>query len=207
MSETQGESHGEVTVTKDISFYDESRVRLSQDDSLAELQQDILRASFQKGVVHLDSGVDQPYFFEKYLIVARPTILRRLARFLAARVPAGTDRVAAPTLGAVAIGTAVSLESGLPLAIVRSGQGEDQGNRPVEGGLHPGEIVVLIEDVVVTGQRALRAVEKLRNAGVQVGLVISVVDCERGAQKRFAEAGLDYDPLFRSSNLLPEGKS
>lgn len=201
------ETDSDDAASDGIRFYDENRVRLSESDSLAELQEDILRASFQRGAVQLDSGVEQPYFFEKYLIVARPTILRRLARFLAARLPAGTDRVAAPTLGAVAIGTAVSLESGLPLAIVRSDQDEKSGGRAVEGGLHPGEVVVLIEDVVVTGQRALRAIRKLRDAGVQVALVISVVDCDRGAGERFAEAGLDYQPLFRSSALLPEGLS
>ena len=201
------EENSEVAVSKGLNFYDENRVRFTDVETLAELREDILRASFQTGTVRLDSGVEQPYFFEKYLIVAKPTILRRLARFLAARIPAGTDRVAAPTLGAVAIGTAVSLESGLPLAIVRSRQGESRRGRAVEGGLHPGEIVVLVEDVVVTGQRALRAVEELRNEGVEVGLIVSVVDCDRGATTRFADANLDYEPLFRSSMLLPEETS
>lgn len=192
-----------IAVRKDLRFADEDRVRLSDEATLAELREDIVRASFQRGTVKLDSGVEQPYFFEKYLIVAKPTILRRLARFLAARIPAGTDRVAAPTLGAVAIGTAVSLESGLPLAIVRSSLAEKPRGRAVEGGLHPGEIVVLVEDVVVTGQRALRAVEELRAEGVEVTGIIGVVDCDRGADERFAAAGLTYDPLFRSSLLLP----
>jgi orotate phosphoribosyltransferase len=201
------ETKGAIAVTKNIRFYDESRVRLTEGASLAELQEDIMRASFERGVVTLDSGVEQPYFFEKYLIIAKPTILRRLARFMASRIPAGTDRVAAPTLGAVAIGTAVSLESGLPLAIVRSNEGENRRGRAVEGGLHAGEVVVLIEDVVVTGQRALRAVEKLRQVGVKVDQVISVVDCDRGAGELFTKAGLSYDPLFRSSTLLPGGMS
>lgn len=201
------EAESEAAVSQNLGLYDEDRIRLSDAEALAELQEDIVRASFQKGTVRLDSGVEQPYFFEKYLIVARPMILRRLARFLASRIPAGTDRVAAPTLGAVAVGTAVSLESGLPLAIVRSRQSESSRGRPVEGGLHPGEIVVLIEDVVVTGQRALRAVKVLRDEGIEVGLVISVVDCDRGAAALFAEAGLDYDPLFRSPALLPERMS
>lgn len=201
------ETDGEVSVNKALRFYDESRVRLSEVDSLAELREDILRASFQKGAVQLDSGVEQPYFFEKYLIVARPTILRRLSRFLAARIPAGTDRIAAPTLGAVAIGTAVSLETGLPLAIVRSGEADGSARRSVEGGLHPGEIVILIEDVVVTGQRALAAVRTLREAGVTVTAVVSVIDCGRGAAARFAEEGLDYDPLFQTPTLLPKGSS
>lgn len=196
-----------VSVSRTLRFYDENRVRLSEADALAELREDILRASFQKGAVQLDSGVEQPYFFEKYLIVSRPTILRRLARFLAARIPAGTDRIAAPTLGAVAIGTAVSLESGLPLAIVRGGKSDESRSRSVEGGLHPGEVVILIEDVVVTGQRALMAVRTLREAGVHVTGVISVIDCGRGADKSFAEDGLFYDPLFQTPTLLPKGAS
>jgi orotate phosphoribosyltransferase len=193
------EANNEPAVDRNLKFYQENRVRLSDAETLSELRDDILRASFQKVSVQLDSGVEQPYFFEKYLIVAKPTILRRVARLLAARIPSGTDRVAAPTLGAVAIGTAVSLESGLPLAIVRSESGR---GRAVEGGLHPGEIVVLIEDIVVTGQRALRAVQELRDEGAEVGLVVSVVDCDRGAAVLFAEAGLDYHPLFSSSMML-----
>ena len=195
--------HGGIAVSKDLRLADEDRVRLSDEATLAELQEDIVRASFQRGAVTLDSGVEQPYFFEKYHIVSRPTILRRVARFLAARVPAGTERVAAPTLGAVAIGTAVSLESGLPLAIVRNSVAEEPRGRAVEGGLHLGELVVLVEDVVVTGERALRAVAELRAEGVELTGILSVVDCDRGAEERFAAAGLDYDPLFRTSLLLP----
>lgn len=191
-------------MTKRLKFYDEDRVRLPEVKTLAELREDIMRASFQKKVVQLDSGIEQPYYFEKYLMVARPTILRRLARLIASRIPAGTDRVASPTLGAVAVGTAVSLESGLPLAIVRSRQGEYRGGRTVEGGIHPGEIVVLVEDVVATGQRALRAVNDLRDAGAEVGLVMSVIDCERGATARLAKASVQYSPLFSSSMLLPK---
>ncbi len=195
------EANNDLAVDRDLEFYQENRVRLSDAETLSELRDDILRASFQKVSVQLDSGVEQPYFFEKYMIVAKPTILRRVARLLAARVPPGTDRVAAPTLGAVAIGTAVSLESGLPLAIVRSESGR---GRAVEGGLHPGEIVVLIEDIVVTGQRALRAAQKLRDEGVEVRIVVSLVDCDRGAAVLLAEAGLDYHPLFSSSMMLSE---
>ena len=182
-----------------FNIFDLNRVRLSQAQGLHELKDDLLRASYQPGAVHLDSGVEQPYFFDKYLIVSRPSILRRLSRYLAERVPAETDRIAAPTLGALAIGTAVALETGLPLAIVRTEWDEKQKGRPVEGGLHQGETVVLIEDVVVTGSRALGAVERLRNAGARVTAVLAAVDCERGADRRLADADLLYEPLFRYS--------
>lgn len=184
-----------------LNLFDETRLRLADVDALRELREDLLRASFQRREVRLDSGVQQPYFFDKYLIASRPSILRRLARFLAGEVPPGTDRIAAPTLGAVAFGTAVSLETGLPLAIVRTHWASSQRGEAVEGGLHRGETVVLIEDVVVSGSRALHAVERLRSAGATVTAVVAAIDCERGADAAMARNEVAYIPLFRYSNF------
>lgn len=178
------------------------RVRLTDSQALNELRTDLLRAAYQPGEVHLDSGVDLPYFFDKYLIVAKPAILRRLGRFLAACVPHGTDRLAAPTLGAVPLGTAVSLETGLPLAVVRSHSAPGRRGQPVEGGLSRGEQVCLVEDIVVTGTRAAAGVERLREAGAEVTAIISVIDCERGADARLHSLGASYHPLFGYSALF-----
>lgn len=202
MSPSDGESE---PVAGTLNLFQESRLRLADADAVHELRDDLLRASFQRGNVHLDSGVDQPYFFDKYLIVSRPAILRRLSRFLSRYVPPGTDRVAAPTLGAVALGTAVSLETGLPLAVVRTQWEDRRRGRPVEGGLHPGETVALIEDVVVTGSRALQAVQRLRDAGAEVAAVVAAVDCGRGADARLSEATVDYLPLFRYTTNTDRG--
>jgi orotate phosphoribosyltransferase len=136
------------------------------------------------------------------LIVARPAILRRLGRFLAAQVPQGTDRIAAPTLGAVALGAAVSLETGLPFAIVRSHSASGSRGLPVEGGLSRGETVCLVEDVVVTGTRAAAAVRQLRDVGAEVASVISVIDCERDGETRLRSLGVAYQPLFRYTALF-----
>src|SRR3954454_14551642 len=80
-----------------LNLFEENRVRLTDADALRELRDDLMRVSFERRDVRLDSGVQQPYFFDKYLIASRPSILRRLARFLSAHVPAGTDRLPAPT--------------------------------------------------------------------------------------------------------------
>jgi orotate phosphoribosyltransferase len=185
----------------ELNLFEQSRVRLADAQALAELRDDLVRVSFQRRDVELDSGVRQPYFFDKYLIASRPSVLRRLARFLAARVPPGTDRLAAPTLGAVAFGTAVSLETGLPLAIVRTHWDGSRGGGAVEGGLHRGETVVLIEDVVVSGSRALHAVARLRAVGATVAAVVAAIDCERGADAAMTAEGVPYLPLFHFSDF------
>ena len=172
-------------------------IRQARAAALAELREDLKRSAFQKGDFTLASGVHHDYYFNKYLFVTRPGILRRLGRYLGELVPPDTDRLAAPALGAVVLGAAVSLELGLPLVIVRpqvSDAPEEQ--RIIEGGLYGGERVVLVEDVVVTGSRASRAVAHLTEGEAEVTHVVAVLDCLEGAAERFATDAIEYRPLF-----------
>jgi orotate phosphoribosyltransferase len=172
-------------------------IRQSRDSALGELRDDLKRSAFQKGDFTLASGVRHDYYFNKYLFVTRPGILRRLGRYLGELIPPDTDRLAAPALGALALGVAVSLELGLPLVIVRPSLADGpEAQRIVEGGLYTGERVVLVEDVVVTGKRAGRAVSHLVDAGADVRRIVAVVDCLEGAAELFSSDAIEYQPLF-----------
>jgi hypothetical protein len=72
--------------------------------------------------------------------LARPAILRRVALALAERVPPSTSRIVASGDGALAIGTALSLTTGLALAAVE----QSVPPRVVFGELHRGESVVCV---------------------------------------------------------------
>ncbi|QIN78499.1 orotate phosphoribosyltransferase [Rubrobacter marinus] len=183
-----------------IDLLSENRLRLSREEALAELRADIVRAAYVEGDFVFASGLRRGYYFDKYLFETRPAILRRLARFLAELVPEGTERLVAPALGAVALGTAISLESGLPLAIVRPDP-EPGSPRAIEGELYAGENVALIEDVVVTGGRALRAISRVREAGANARHAVAVLDRREGAEERFAEHSASYAYLFTPEDL------
>jgi orotate phosphoribosyltransferase len=178
----------------------ESRVRLERDQALAELRADIMRVAYLTGDFELSRGLRRPYYFDKYAFQTRPAILRRLGTFLAELVPREADRLAAAALGAVALGTAVSLELGLPLVIVRP-EAQPDSRRAFEGELYSGEAVTLIEDVVVTGDRALRAIDPLRRAGARVTHIVAVLDRREGAAKRLTEESIDYRPLLTPEDL------
>jgi orotate phosphoribosyltransferase len=160
----------------------------------------MVRAAYVEGDFVLADGLRTNYYFDKYLFETRPAILRRLSHFLADLVPRETERLAAPALGAVALGTAVSLELGLPLVIVRLDR-EPESSRTIEGELYADEGVTLIEDVVVTGSRALRAIVRLNDAGARVRQVVSVLDRREGAAERFSEASVGYHHLFTPEEL------
>ena len=86
---------------------------------LRELGRDLVKASYLKGDFVLRSGRRSNRYFDKFLFETDPVLLKRLGHHLAELVPEATRRLAAPELGAVLLGGAVSLETGLPLLLVR----------------------------------------------------------------------------------------
>lgn len=191
-------------MTRPIDLLAASRLQLSAEQALDELRQDIVRAALVEGTFVLAAGTTRRFYFDKYLFETRPAILRRLSRFISQLVPAGTDRLAAPTLGAVPLGTAVSLELGLPLVIIRMDQ---EPERPrIEGELYPGESVTVVEDVVASGSRALNTVVRIRGVGAVVRSLVAVVDRGEGGAERLVAAGVDYRHLFTPTQLGIEGE-
>src|ERR671935_2293976 len=106
---------------------------------LDSLARDLVDAAYLKGDFVLRSGKRSNYYFDKYLFETRPAILRRLGRELGRLVPSGADRIAAPELGAVLLGGAVSMELDKPLVIVRKDAKDYGTSKAIEGRLEPGE--------------------------------------------------------------------
>jgi len=169
-----------------------------------ELARDVVAAAYLRGAFVLSSGQPSSYYIDKYLFATKPTVLRRLASLLAERVP-DVDRLAGPELGSVPITAALSLETGVPFVIVRKERKAYGTSAGIEGELHQGERVLLVEDVVSTAAQALTAASKLTAAGASVAGVLAVVDREQGGAEAVTAAGLSFDALFRLSELpLPE---
>ena len=166
-----------------------------------QLARDLVSVAYLEGDFLLRSGKRSRYYFDKYLFETVPSILRRLGEELATLVPGGTQRLAAPELGAVLLGGAVSMVTDIPLVLVRKGEKGYGTSKLLEGRLEPGERVAVIEDVLTTGGEAINAVGKLRDAGAEVLGLIAVLDREEGAAENLAAAGIPFRPLYRRSDL------
>jgi len=84
---------------------------------------------------------------------------------------------------------AVSLETGLPVAVVRK-QAKEYGTRAqVEGAVPPGATVTLLEDVSTTGHQVRRAAEVLTEAGASIARIVLAID--RGGADHLRSAGYD----------------
>jgi orotate phosphoribosyltransferase len=165
------------------------------------LGRELVAASYLKGDFVLRSGKRSNRYFDKFLFETDPSLLRRLGHHLAQLVPAETQRLAAPELGAVLLGGAVSMETGLPLVLVRKEPKGYGTSKQIEGRFEPGDRVTVIEDVVTTGGDSLRSAQVLRDVGVEVIHLVVVLDRGEGGEENIRAAGIPYSPLFRISDL------
>ena len=113
-----------------------------------------------------------------------------------------TDVVAGLTLGADPLVSGVSLVSALDkrmvngLIVRKEAKGHGTGAW-IEGPLpSEGSKITVLEDVVTTGGSALKAVEKLRDAGYKVDRVVALVDRLEGGRDAIVEAGLELCSIF-----------
>ena len=166
-----------------------------------ELGRDLVRTSYLKGDFILRSGKRSNRYFDKFLFETDPVLLRRLGKHLGALVPKETQRLAAPELGAVLLGGVVSMETGLPLVLVRKEPKGYGTSKQIEGRFEAGDRVTVIEDVVTTGGDSLRSAQVLRDAGVEVIHLVVVLDRGEGGEDNIRNAGIPYSPLFRIQDL------
>ena len=106
------------------------------------------------------------------------------------------------SLGAVPIATAVSLESQIPLLMIRKEKKGYGTSKLIEGELNQDDDVIVVEDVTTTGGSLLKAIKAIQNNGGIVKRAFVVVDREEGALESFEAEGVKLEPLISVSELF-----
>lgn len=115
------------------------------------------------------------------------------------------EAVAGVATGAIAQGALVAEELGLPYAYVRPKPKDHGMGNQVEGQLPKGAKVVVVEDLISTGGSSLKAVEALRQYGVEVvGMVASFTYGFPVAEEAFKEAGVKLITLSNYNAVVEE---
>lgn len=185
--------------------------------AIADLRQHLLdlllQFAYQEGDFVLSSGQKSTYYINSKQVTLRADGALTVGRLLWTMLPPDTHAVGGLTLGADPMVTAVSLVSELeahpiPALIVRK-QPKGHGTKAyIEGpNLPAGANVVVLEDVVTTGQSALQAVGQLRNAGYTVTKIMALVDREQGGQACYAAEGVEFEAIFSIRDLQAAAQS
>ena len=118
---------------------------------------------------------------------------------------AEAEAVAGVATGAISQGALVADVLGLPFAYVRPKPKDHGMGNQIEGELAAGTKVVVVEDLISTGGSSLKAVEALRQAGVEVlGMVASHTYGFPVAEEAFREAGVELLTLTDYEHVIAE---
>ena len=108
------------------------------------------------------------------------------------------DVVAGVATGGIAQGALVAQELGKPFVYVRSEAKSHGLTNQIEGEIHAGQSVVVIEDLVSTGKSSLIAVHALREKGCVVkGMAAIFTYGLAVAEKNFSDAAVELRTLTR----------
>lgn len=164
-------------------------------------------AAYREGDFALTSGQRSSYYINGKQVTLHAQGGMAVGQAMLPLVPASAVAVAGLTLGADPIVTAVSVVAAytgrsLTALIVRK-EAKGHGTQAyIEGPALPlGSEVVVLEDVVTTGQSALKAVQRLRQAGYDVNQVIALVDREEGGSELYQQEGLKFEALFSIQDI------
>jgi len=183
---------------------------LDRNDDLRDLQRLLIERSVKRGDFVLASGKHSSYYVD-----ARLTTMSGRGQVLIGRLGLATidqkgwvaAAVGGLTLGADPIAFAIAHTAtltgrALDAFTVRKEAKAHGAGKLIEGGFVAGMSVVVVEDVITTGDSALRAAESVREAGGHVLGVLAVVDREEGGRQRIIDAGYEVASLALVSNLL-----
>jgi orotate phosphoribosyltransferase len=182
--------------------------KLETENELETQKQELIAALKACGAVRfgdftLASGKKSKYYIDIKKASTDPKTLKLIARQAAFRIKQmDVNIIAGVELGGVPLATAVSMETELPLLIVRKAL-KDYGTKSrFVGDIKPEDKLVMLEDVTTSGGSVMNAIEVVRETGANIKYVISVVDREEGAKENLKEAGTELVPLVSASDLI-----
>ncbi len=155
------------------------------------------------GEFRLKSGVLSPFYVDLRGIIAHPPILQAVAlRILDILRPLRLDRIAGIPYAGLPIATAVALAGNLPMLYARKEVKDHGTRRAIEGTFTPGEVVVLIDDVITDGASKFEAAAPFLEAGLLVKEFVIFLDREQGGADRLREKGYALHSALRISAVL-----
>jgi orotate phosphoribosyltransferase len=153
------------------------------------------------GEFTLASGKSSSYYVDLRLVPSYPHEFRMMIKYLENQITEdiGLENfesiVSVPT-GGLVIGSALAIETVKPLIYVRSKPKDYGTSKSVEGKIHNGMKVVMVDDVATTGGSVVNAIKSLTEVNVPVKDAYVIVDRMEGADEALAELGVKMHSIL-----------
>ena len=132
-----------------------------------------------------------------------PKMLRELSLIVHKHADLDVDKIVAVEAMGIHLATALSLATDIPFVVIRKRQYGLEGETEVYqktgygssnlyiNDLHPGEKILIIDDVVSTGGTYVALIKTLHDMGIEIKSAVAVI--EKGDGKKIVEEETDID--------------
>jgi uridine monophosphate synthetase len=140
------------------------------------------------------SGAVFSYYIDLRQIISDPNLFHRVLHAYGELLgKLEFDRIAGIPYGSLPTATGLSLQLHKPLLYPRKEVKAHGARRLIEGDFEPGDRVVVVDDILITGGSVLDGIAKLETSGLLVSDVVVFIDHggdhDRQAKQRLADAG------------------
>jgi len=118
------------------------------------------------------------------------------------------DRIVGVAYAGIPLAVAITLETGIPSCYTRKEIKTHGISRFIEGRIEHGDILVIVDDLVTTGESKLEAREAIqkecekRKITVEIKGITCLFDREEGGLEFLAKEGLDFYALYTISEAV-----
>lgn len=155
----------------------------------------------------LASGKKSPYYIDLRQTISSPITMDWIANSLTRIIlnEIGRDKIdrilGVPTAG-IPFATVVSQKLGIPLIYYRQARKEHGVRKKIEGILERNDRVLIVDDLITTGESVIEAAEVIRDQGGVVNELVVLLDREQGGQERLRSSRIEPHILFKISNAM-----
>ncbi|NJP09192.1 MAG: bifunctional orotidine-5'-phosphate decarboxylase/orotate phosphoribosyltransferase [Leptolyngbyaceae cyanobacterium RU_5_1] len=148
------------------------------------------------------SGAVFPYYIDLRKIISNPQLFHLVLNAYAGILKdLSFDRIAGIPYGSLPTATGLALRLNRPMIFPRKEVKAHGTRRLIEGNFESGETVVVVDDILISGNSAMEGAAKLKSAGLNVQDIVVFLDHEQGVKARLRDNGYQAHSVLTISEI------
>jgi len=148
------------------------------------------------------SGATFSYYIDLRKIISNPQIFHQILNAYADILKdLNFDRIAGIPYGSLPTATGLALRLNYPMIFPRKEVKAHGTRRVIEGNFQPGETIVVVDDILISGKSVMEGAEKIKSAGLNVEDIVVFMDHEQGVKDRLKANGYRAHSVLTISEI------